>query len=72
MRLPPDFSVLFEGYTGWKGQALDGSGLLDVRDGPPEGGRQCNLDAAAATFVPDYRREEIVEMARRLYQKATG
>lgn len=56
----------------WKGQALDGSGPLEVRDGPPQGGPKYDLDAAGEAFVPDYHPEEIMEIARKLYQKATG
>ena len=56
----------------WQGQALDGSGPLEVRDGPPEGGPQYDLDAASEAFIPDYHPQEILEMAQRLYQKAKG
>jgi len=56
----------------WQGQALDGSGPLEVRDGPPEGGPQLQLDAAPEAFVPDYHPEEILEIAQKLYKKATG
>jgi len=58
--------------TIWQGQALDGSGPLEVRDGPPEGGPQYDLDAASEAFVPDYHPQEILEMAQKLYGKATG
>jgi Mn-containing catalase len=56
----------------WQGQALDGSGPLEVRDGPPEGGPQYDLDAASEAFIPDYHPQEILEMAQKLYQKAKG
>lgn len=56
----------------WQGQALDGSGPLEVRDGPPEGGPQLQLDAASEAFVPDYHPQEILEMAQKLYDKAKG
>ena len=56
----------------WQGQALDGSGPLEVRDGPPEGGPQYGLDAASEAFIPDYHPQEILEMAQKLYQKAKG
>ena len=56
----------------WQGQALDGSGPLEVRDGPPEGGPQFDLDAAPEAFIPDYHPQEILEMAQKLYQKAKG
>ncbi len=54
----------------WTGQALDGSGPLEVRDGPPEGGPQLQLDAMTEAFVPDYHPQEILEIAQKLYQKA--
>lgn len=56
----------------WQGDALDGSGPLEVRDGPPEGGPQYDLDAASEAFIPDYHPQEILEMAQKLYQKASG
>jgi Mn-containing catalase len=56
----------------WQGDALDGSGPLEVRDGPPEGGPQFDLDAAPEAFIPDYHPQEIMEMAQKLYQKAKG
>jgi Mn-containing catalase len=56
----------------WQGQALDGSGPLEVVDGPPEGGDLARLDDAASAFTPDYRPEEIYEIAQNLYRKATG
>ena len=54
----------------WHGQALDGSGPLEVVDGPPEGGDLAKLDGAADAFTPEYHPEEIFEMAQKLYQKA--
>ena len=54
----------------WHGQALDGSGPLEVVDGPPEGGDLANLDGAGDAFTPEYHPEEIFEMAQKLYQKA--
>ncbi|HWX49222.1 MAG TPA: manganese catalase family protein [Roseomonas sp.] len=56
----------------WTGDSLDGSGPLEVRDGPPEGGPQYELDANTEAFIPDYHPQEILEMARKLYQKAGG
>jgi Mn-containing catalase len=55
----------------WHGQALDGSGPLEVVDGPPEGGNLAKLDGAADAFTPEYQPEEIFEMAQRLYRKAS-
>jgi Mn-containing catalase len=54
----------------WHGQALDGSGPLEMVDGPPEGGDLARLDGAADAFTPEYHPEEIFEMAQKLYQKA--
>jgi Mn-containing catalase len=54
----------------WQGQALDGSGPLEVVDGPPEGGDLARLDGAGDAFTPEYHPEEIFEMAQRLYQRA--
>ena len=56
----------------WQGQALDGSGPLEVRDGPPEGGPQYDLDDASEAFIPAYHPWEILEMAQKLYRKAKG
>ncbi len=54
----------------WRGSALDGSGPLEVVDGPPEGGDLAELDGIADAFVPEYHPEEIFEMAGKLYQAA--
>jgi Mn-containing catalase len=56
----------------WQGEALDGSGPLEVRDGPPEGGPQYDLDASPEAFIPDYHPAEIMEIAQKLYDKARG
>jgi len=56
----------------WNGMALDGSGPLEVVDGPPQGGDYMPLDAASEAFVPEYHPEEIYEMAAKLYQRASG
>lgn len=54
----------------WQGSALDGSGPLEVIDGPPEGGNLAQLDEISDAFVPEYHPEEIFEIAQKLYQKA--
>jgi Mn-containing catalase len=54
----------------WNGQAPDGSGPLEVVDGPPEGGKLAELDGAGDAFTPEYHPEEIFEMARKLYTAA--
>lgn len=56
----------------WQGTALDGSGPLEVVDGPPEGGDLAQLDPNTDAFIPDYHPEEIQEIAMKLYQKAKG
>ncbi len=56
----------------WNGMALDGSGPLEVVDGPPEGGELVQLDDISDAFVPEYHPQEIYEMAQKLYQKAKG
>ena len=45
---------------------------LEVRDGPPEGGPQYDLDGSSEAFIPDYHPQEILEMAQKLYNKAKG
>jgi Mn-containing catalase len=54
----------------WKGQALDGSGALEVIDGPPTGGPQYDIEGVAEAFIPEYRPEEVLEIAQKLYAKA--
>jgi Mn-containing catalase len=56
----------------WKGTALDGSGPLEVVDGPPQGSKLADLDEVGDAFTPEYHPEEIFEMAQQLYQKASG
>ncbi|MEM9012532.1 MAG: manganese catalase family protein [Pseudomonadota bacterium] len=55
----------------WKGEHPDGSGPLEVVDGPPQGGDMNDYDGIAEAFTPEYTGEEIFEMAQKLYQKAT-
>lgn len=54
----------------WQGDSLDGSGPLEVIDGPPTGGPQYEMEGVSSAFIPDYRPEEIFEMAQKLYAKA--
>lgn len=56
----------------WNGEHFDGSGSLEVVDGPPDGADLAKLDGAADAFIPEYKPEEIFEMAQKLYQKARG
>lgn len=37
----------------WKGDSLDGSGPLEVVDGPPTGGPQYEMPGVASAFIPD-------------------
>jgi Mn-containing catalase len=54
----------------WNGPSPDGSGDLEVVDGPPQGGNLAELDGISSAFAPEYAPEEIFEMAQKLYQKA--
>jgi len=56
----------------WKGQHFDGSGPLEVIDGPPEGGNMNDYEGISEAFTPEYTKEEIFEIAQKLYQKATS
>lgn len=65
---PEDYSEI---KAIWQGEALDGSGPLEVMDGPPTGGPQYEAEGVASAFIPDYHPEEILEIARKLYAKAS-
>ena len=52
--------------------APDGRGPLEVVDDPPRGGDLASLAPDTDVFIPDYRLEEIQEIAMKLYQKAGG
>ncbi|MBC7796085.1 MAG: manganese catalase family protein [Pyrinomonadaceae bacterium] len=54
----------------WNGMSPDGTGELEIVDAPPEGGKMQDLEGIASAFSPDYRPEEIFEMANKLYKKA--
>ncbi len=54
----------------WQGDSLDGSGPLEVTDGPPTGGPQYQQDGVSEAFIPEYKPEEILEIAQKLYAKA--
>jgi Mn-containing catalase len=54
----------------WNGPAPDGSGTLEVVDGPPQGGKLAELVGISSAFSPEYAPEEIYEMAQKLYTKA--
>src|SRR5690554_2540962 len=50
----------------WTGPAPDGSGDLEVVDGPPEGGPLADLPEVPEAFAPAYHPAEIAEIAARL------
>jgi Mn-containing catalase len=54
----------------WQGESPDGSGPLEVVDGPPDGGKLAELDSISEPFAPEFHPEEIFEIARKLYGKA--
>jgi Mn-containing catalase len=54
----------------WTGEALDGSGPLEVIDGLPEGGEYRPLADSSDAFIPEYHPEEIYEIARKLTMRA--
>jgi Mn-containing catalase len=58
--------------TIWNGPSPDGSGPLEVVDGPPQGGDLADLGGISSAFAPEYEPQEIYEMAQKLYQKATS
>lgn len=56
----------------WNGNHPDDGQPLEVVDGPPQGGNLTDLADISASFAPEYHPEEIYEIARKLYQKATS
>lgn len=56
----------------WNGEHFDGSGPLEVVDGPPQGGDMNDYEGISEAFVPEYHPEEIFEMAQKLYRQAGG
>jgi Mn-containing catalase len=54
----------------WKGNHPDDEKPLEVVDGPPDGGKLAELHNISEAFSPEYKAEEIFEMAEKLYQKA--
>jgi Mn-containing catalase len=58
--------------TIWQGRHFDDSGPLEVVDGPPQGGDMNDYEGISEAFNPEYSKEEIFEIAQKLYQKATG
>ena len=56
----------------WQGDSLDGSGPLEVVDGPPKGGPQYEMDGVPEAFIPEYHPEEMLEIAKKLYVQGGG
>lgn len=56
----------------WNGPHPDGTGDLVVVDGPPEGGKMNDYEGISEAFTPEYSKEEIFEIAQKLYDKAKG
>jgi len=56
----------------WNGMHPDGSGPLEVVDGPPQGGNMNDYEGISEAFVPEYHPEEIFEMAQKLYKAGGG
>jgi len=56
----------------WQGQAPDGSGMLEVVDGPPEGGPLPDLAEISEEFAPEYHPAELYEIAQKLYKRAAS
>lgn len=53
----------------WQGTHPDDNQPLEFIDGPPEGSRMPELAGISEAFAPEYKAEEIFEMAQKLYQK---
>src|SRR5687768_4783983 len=54
----------------WQGNHPDDGQPLEFIDGPPEGGKLPDLVGISEAFAPEYKAEEIMEMAQKLYKKA--
>ena len=50
--------------------APDDGQPLEFVDGPPDGGKLAELAGICEAFAPEYKAEEIFEMAQKLYQRA--
>lgn len=64
---PSDYK---EAGSVWQGTHPDDNMPLEFIDGPPEGGKMPDLANISEAFAPEYKAEEIFEMAQKLYQKA--
>jgi Mn-containing catalase len=56
----------------WNGMHPDGTGPLEVVDGPPQGGHMNDYEGLSEAFTPEYHPEEIFEMAQKLYEAGRG
>lgn len=54
----------------WNGEHFDGSGPLEVVDGPPQGGNMNDYEGISEAFAPEYAPEEIFEIAQKIYERA--
>ncbi len=54
----------------WQGTHPDDGQPLEFIDGPPDGGKMPNLVGISEAFAPEYKAEEIFEMAQKLHLKA--
>lgn len=70
----PDAYAEMAGIWGGGEMALPGDppGDLEVVDGHPEGGRIPELEGLGAAFAPDYKPQELFEIAQRLYSGSKG
>lgn len=56
----------------WNGPSPDGSGMLEVVDGPPEGGPLPDLAELSEEFAPEFHPGDLYEIAQKLYKRAAS
>jgi Mn-containing catalase len=56
----------------WNGVHPDDGLPLEIVEGPPDGGKMNDLEGISEAFNPEYSKEEIFEMAQKLYKAAGG
>lgn len=56
----------------WNGPGLDPSEILEVVDGPPQGGPQYQMEGVPEAFIPEYHPDELLDIANKLYTAAGG
>ncbi|MGH7213350.1 MAG: manganese catalase family protein [Tepidisphaeraceae bacterium] len=54
----------------WQGNHPDDNQPLEFVDGPPDGGKMPDLAGISEAFAPEYKAEEIFEIATKLWKKA--